>query len=51
MGVRPIMMYDNDSEGGLKNLDIMLKFKQEIIKRGRFLHGNTIIPLSYCEFG
>ena len=33
MGVRPIMMYDNDREGGLKNLDIMLKFKQEIHKK------------------
>ena len=34
VGVRPIMMYDNDREGGLKDLDIMLKFKQEIHKKG-----------------
>ena len=51
MGVRPIMMNDNDREGGLKDLDIMLKFKQEIHKKGNVLPGNTKIPLSYCEFG
>ena len=34
VGVRPIMMYDNDREGGLKDLDIMLMFKQEIHKKG-----------------
>ena len=28
------MMYDNDREGGSKDLDIMLKFKQEIHKKG-----------------
>ena len=50
-GGRPIMMYDNDREEGLKDLDIMLKFKQEIHKKGRFLPRNTKIPLSYCEFG
>ena len=33
MGVRPIMMYDNNREGGLKDLDIMLKFKQEMHKK------------------
>ena len=33
-GVRPIMMYDNDREGGLKDLDFMLKFKQEMNKKG-----------------
>ena len=33
MGVRPIMMYDRDRGGGLKDLDIMLKFKQEIHKK------------------
>ena len=39
MGVRPIMMYDNDREGGLKDLDIMLKFKQEIHKNGEVFAG------------
>ena len=34
MGVRPIMMYDNDREGGSKDLDFMLKFKQEMHKKG-----------------
>ena len=34
VGVRPIMMYDNDREGCLKDLDIMLKFRQEIHKKG-----------------
>ena len=33
VGVRPIMMYDND-RGGLKDLDIMLKLKQDIHKKG-----------------
>ena len=28
------MMYDNDREGGIKDHDIMLKFKQEIHKKG-----------------
>ena len=34
VGVRTIMMYDNDREGSLKDLDIMLMFKQEINKKG-----------------
>ena len=28
------MMYDNDRERGSKDLDIMLKFKQEIHQKG-----------------
>ena len=28
------MIYDNDREGGLKDLDIMLQFKQEVHKKG-----------------
>ena len=36
---------------GLKDLDIMLKFKQEIHKNGEDLPGNTKIPVSYWEFG
>ena len=51
VGVRPIMMYDNDREGGLKDLDIMLNLSKKYIKRGMFLPGNTKIPLYYCEFG
>ena len=31
------MMYDNDRGGGLKNLDIMVKFKQETHKIGEVL--------------
>ena len=45
-GVRPIMIYDNDREGGLKHLDILSKFKQEIHKRGRFcleIQNSTIL--------
>ena len=41
MGVRPSMMYDNERERGLKDLDIMLKFKQEILKKGKVLPGKT----------
>ena len=37
MGVWPIMMHDNDRGEGLKNLDIMVKFKQETHKKGEVL--------------
>ena len=33
VGVRPIMMYDND-RGGLQDLDIMIKFRRERHKKG-----------------
>ena len=36
VGVRPIMMYDND-RGGLQDLDIMVKFRHETHKKGEVL--------------
>ena len=35
VGLWPIMMYDNDRRGHLKDLDTMLKIRKKHIKRGR----------------
>ena len=51
VGVRPIMMYDNEREGGSKRSSYYVKLKQEIHKKGDIFARKYKNTLYYCEFG